>query len=620
MRRCFNFIIALILLNCYQVLAQSELPYSTLDLSSLKDFKSTNGNWKVAGDVYYDINKEGKGSTKSGNGILVNDPSSKSHDHLFTNFEHGDLDLELDFMMDKGSNAGVYLQGRYEIQMFDSWGVEKSKVTDCGAIYQRWDESRPEGFKGYEGHAPAQNVAKAPGLWQHYRIIFRAPRFNSKGEKIENAKFVKVIHNGVVIHENIEVTGPTRAAAFEDEKPLGPLMIQGDHGAVAIRNIKYKAYGTEAVTLTGMKLSSYDGSFKSFSDLNASTFKREMAVDLLAHAAPGSKDKFGGKITGTLNVPVSGKYLINLDLKWIPSETNPQNPNGAGELMIGGKKILAIEGTKGGTATALVDLQAGKLPFELNYYKNFGLWYARSNDIVLGIEGPGVPYTILNPVIPEVEAVGAIKVLSKGVPVMQRGFVNNHGTKKTHVISVAEPGDANYTYDLKRGEFIQIWRGDFLETTQMWYGRGETQLAVPLGSVTELPAKPALAFLSDKNAAWPDSNLTYNYSGYDVENDRPIIKYTLGNTPVRESFISEDGGKKLTHIIEITNKADKDLWALVAESNEIEKLANGLYAINNKQFYIDLKDIKKPLIRTNSKGLKELIVPIDNTVNYSIIW
>ena len=52
-----------------------------------------------------------------------------------------------------------------------------------------------------------------------------------------NAKFVKVVHNGVVIHENVEVTGPTRAAAFEDEKPTGPLMLQGDHGPVAYRNL-----------------------------------------------------------------------------------------------------------------------------------------------------------------------------------------------------------------------------------------------------------------------------------------------------------------------------------------------------------------------------------------------
>ena len=49
---------------------------------------------------------------------------------------------------------------------------------------------------------------------------------------------MKVVHNGVPLHENVEITGPTRAAAFErDEKPTGPIMLQGDHGPVAFRNV-----------------------------------------------------------------------------------------------------------------------------------------------------------------------------------------------------------------------------------------------------------------------------------------------------------------------------------------------------------------------------------------------
>ena len=49
---------------------------------------------------------------------------------------------------------------------------------------------------------------------------------------------MKVVHNGKVVHENVEVTGPTRSPGFQDEKALGPLMLQGDHGPVAYRNIR----------------------------------------------------------------------------------------------------------------------------------------------------------------------------------------------------------------------------------------------------------------------------------------------------------------------------------------------------------------------------------------------
>src|SRR5687768_4094856 len=189
MRCYFCGLIALFLTFPWQGNAQvAEFPYTTIALRDLKDFKSAGPNWKIASDVFYDLNEAGKGKITPGSGIIVNDLAVKSKDHLFTNMEHGDIDLELEFMMDKGSNAGVYLQGRYEIQMFDSWGVDPVKITDCGSIYERWDESRPQGRQGYEGHPPAQNVSRAPGLWQHFRIEFRAPRFNSSGEKIQNAR------------------------------------------------------------------------------------------------------------------------------------------------------------------------------------------------------------------------------------------------------------------------------------------------------------------------------------------------------------------------------------------------------------------------------------------------
>lgn len=606
---------------------QNQIPFQQLDLQNLAVFRPTGTNWKTVGDVFYDFNTAGKGSTKAGTGILVNTLSAKNNQHLLTSMEHGDLQLELDFMMEKGANAGIYLQGRYEVQLFDSWGVKMPTSSDCGAIYERWDESRPEGRKGYEGHPPAQNVSKAPGLWQHFSIVFRAPRFNSNGEKIANARFLKVVQNGVTVQENVEVTGPTRAAAFTEEKPTGPLMFQGDHGAVAIRNIRYKAYGVEPVTLTNMKLNAYEGRFKSVEDMAAMTPKREMNLDVLAHRAPGSRDRFGGTVTGTIHIPRAGQYLIDLNLAWIPAETNPNNPNGAGQLTIANKPVVSISGKDGGTASAMVTLEAGDHPLTLAYYKNFGLWYARTNDITLSIEGPGVQYTTLNPVILAQDPVGEIAVLAKGEPVMQRGFINHRGTKRTHTISVGEPGEANYSIDLSKGEFLQIWRGDFLETTPMWYGRGETQLSVPLGSVIEMAGKPSLTFLSDQNAAWPDSNAAYTSQGYDVDKTgRPIFKYTLGTASVRESFATQDEGRRLAHSFTVGVGQEKgQLWCRVAEGSSITQLANGLYAINDKQYFIELPTSEKPVVRTTPQRTQELLLPVKatagtGTATYSIIW
>lgn len=86
-------------------------------------------------------------------------------------------------MMAPGSNSGLYLQGQYEIQLLDSWAKTEVKAGDNGGIYERWDESKPDGQKGYQGYAPRQNASKAPGVWQTLKIQFKAPRFNATGEK-----------------------------------------------------------------------------------------------------------------------------------------------------------------------------------------------------------------------------------------------------------------------------------------------------------------------------------------------------------------------------------------------------------------------------------------------------
>ncbi len=202
-------------------------------------FRGQTGAWVMAGEVSKDATNEKKLAWKPGTGAVVNGPTGRTK-NLFTKAEHGDCVAHIEFMVPKGSNSGVYFQGRYEIQVFDSWGVAEPKHSDCGGIYQRWRGGKvaPGTQRGYEGRPPKVNASKAPGEWQTFDVIFKAPRFDASGKKTANAVFVKVVHNGKVIHENQEVTGPTRAAAFGDEKPLGPMMFQGDHGPVAYRNVR----------------------------------------------------------------------------------------------------------------------------------------------------------------------------------------------------------------------------------------------------------------------------------------------------------------------------------------------------------------------------------------------
>jgi sugar phosphate isomerase/epimerase/HEAT repeat protein len=196
------------------------------------------GDWLKTARVYLDPDNREK-LVWEGEGLeAVNGPEGRTK-HLVTRHEHGDVEAHVEFMVPHGSNSGVYFQGRYEIQVLDSWGVKEPAHSDCGGIYQRYHESPDfEGEeRGYEGRPPRVNAAEHPGDWQSYDVIFRAPEFNTAGEKTADAEFVRIYHNGVMVHARRTVSGPTRSAMFMDEQSLGPVMFQGDHGPVAYRNI-----------------------------------------------------------------------------------------------------------------------------------------------------------------------------------------------------------------------------------------------------------------------------------------------------------------------------------------------------------------------------------------------
>ena len=206
----------------------------------MKGWKQPTGEWQMVGKAVQDPDNPKKLAVRPGTGTIYNGPKGRTR-NLFTADAFGDIVAHIEFMVPKNSNSGIYFMGRYEIQIFDSYGKKGAYPgIECGGIYQRWDPSRGKGKQGFEGRSPRVNASRPPGEWQTFDVVFRAPRFDASGKKIANAEFVKVVHNGKVIHENVELSGPTRAAAFGDEKPTGPIMFQGDHGPVAYRNIVVK--------------------------------------------------------------------------------------------------------------------------------------------------------------------------------------------------------------------------------------------------------------------------------------------------------------------------------------------------------------------------------------------
>ena len=184
------------------------------------------GNWKVGvAKVNPDNPRDLVASPAPGaQGEMVN---AGGHGvDIYSKEKFGDCTITLEVMVPRGSNSGIYVMGEYEIQILDSFGKERVGPGDMGGLYG--------------ASAPKVNASKKPGQWQQFVIEFRAPKFQD-GKKAANAKFLKVTLNGQVIHENVEMQRQTPGGVAGREVPEGPLMFQGNHGAVAYRNIKITA-------------------------------------------------------------------------------------------------------------------------------------------------------------------------------------------------------------------------------------------------------------------------------------------------------------------------------------------------------------------------------------------
>lgn len=146
-----------------------------------------------------------------------------------SNETFGDFTLHMEFMLSfmphaRGqgrSNSGAYMQGRYEVQILDSFGLT-GEHNECGGIY--------------ELHKPAVNMCFPPLSWQTYDVDFQAARYDDDGNKVTDAT-VTVRHNGEVIHQNVKLPRGTRAAPVKEGPEPGPLYIQNHGNPLWFRNI-----------------------------------------------------------------------------------------------------------------------------------------------------------------------------------------------------------------------------------------------------------------------------------------------------------------------------------------------------------------------------------------------
>lgn len=428
-------------------------------------------------------------------------------------------------------------------------------------------------------------------------------------EKTENAKILRLDLNGVTLHENVELLGVTRGAVSNDETAKGPLRIQGDHGPLAVKDIKITVYDKPRPQLTNINYTVFKGRFDEKADMSTLPPEAQGTLNTLTagniNNLPG---EFFIRYTGTLKVEEPGDYSLNTFV-----------PGGRGIIRIN-KQPVAVSGGRGQRST--VSLAAGDLPFELLYAKTED-WTNRS--LIMAVSGPGIrEYHIGDPIASLVanQSAGPI-LIDAPVNTVIRSFMDlPGGPRVVHAVSVGSAQQVHYTYDMDKGSIVQVWRGKFLDATPMWYDRGDGS-SRPLGSGLRF-GKPmfTLSSLSSPQASWTEDTTGSGFvpKGYLIdENDLPTFRYKIFGATVQDAIRVMDNGHGLQRELTVLN-APPGLYARLGWGSSIE-VVNNMYLVDNKSFYISqiTGGEAKPIIR-DANGGKELIIPVKDKITYSIVY
>ncbi len=584
--------------------AQSQLAPTPLALDTLAAFQPLGKNWQLAGGLAGDPRHDSVLTPTSGTGVLINNPTGSAHDPLVTTWRHGDLELDLDFLLSTGASSEIYLQGRYAVELRDSWAVREPTVSDGGGIAP--------------SHAPLANASRAPGLWQHLHLEFKAPRFSADGKKTANARFTRVVLNDFVVQEDVEISGPTGGVALADEKAQGPLVIAGGSGAMAVRAIALKQFDADAqVKVEKLAYQLYAGEFQKAGEYDSSAPKSVGVPVRFSQAAVEKNGMYALVFTGSLVVPHDGVYGFTV------------GGNDPARLLIDDRQVV-VQGERGGQA-GTISLKAGSHPFRLDYLRNrIGgrPWFE------VTVEGPGVALhslTTADSRPPPAAKTRQIFVEPTDRVLLQRCFVPYEPKKRLYAASIGTPAGVHYAYDFETGALLRVWRGRFLDTSEMWIGRGENQIGKAAGPALTLNAKPTVALIEfPQTSDWPvQPDAMQSSQGYSLEPDgQPVFFSLLSGLTIRDRIAPTPDARGLVRTMNFGGQlASWEAWVLIAEADVITAQPDGHgWIIGDRGYYLDwpADSAHAAIVRTRG-GHQQLVVPLTKAtlmepLNYTLVW
>lgn len=502
--------------------------------------------------------------------------------------EHAALTLSFSFRMDEGAQADLLLNDRYALSL-PTFSLD------------------PPGD-------PRTAVAITPGIWQNLELTYLPATSSSP------ALLVACYLNDNLVYYQQPLGQDTTAA--------GGLNLELRSGTMSVTNLrshdqagKSSSVASDGSVDLNMPLIHYayydlDDEARTFTDWEGAEPTKQGFISRFDLGAIREKTRgYAIRFEGELDVPKSGEYTFHLRS---PAHT---------ALYFDGEAVVHLgDDTEGIDREGTVQVGEGRHRVRLDHFQQTG-W----NHLQLKFSVDGQERKSLNE-MPEGRAVATprsretMPVETDERPYLLRSFLNfpnariyDYTAKRTHVINVGEAEGPHYSYDLKNGSLLQVWRGGFVDASEMWNDRGEPQVVRALGPAIFFDGRPQW---SEDASGWPDSLAEFHHRRYELDDSgRPTFFFAFDDAgEVSDRLVPTPAGLERT----LTNASmDETLLTSVASAANIRETAPGTFELVDPGLNVQILELASGGLRLLSgEGTQRLVaeLPPGEHLTYRMDW